>query len=157
MPTPLGSGLAAYAAGVGPAGHDPEDEPSRKIVQTPVGVLYFDPFDRVYSRNDDLTMVAGTGPIQRAAHLLLPLGALPGTARSGIDTASIRRAAPDRRQRTIEDALRVTWRSLISEGQIQMGKVTLEPTEPGKSWSGRFYVEVFDLVTQQAFTLAGNT
>jgi len=157
MPATLGSGLAAYAAGVGPAGHDPEDAPSAKVVQTPVGVLHFDPFDRIYARNEDLTMVAGTGPIQRAAHLLLPLGALPGTARSGLDTASIRRASLDRRQRTIEDALRVTWRSLISEGQIQLGKVTLEPTEPGKSWSGKFYVEILDLVTQQTSTLTGNT
>lgn len=150
-------GAGAFAAGEGPAGHDPEATPSSVVVQAAVGALFFDPFQRTYKRNADLSMVEGSGPIQRAAHLLLPLGTLSSTASSGLDVASIKRAAPNRRQRAIEDALRVTWKQLIDGDQIAMGKVTLEETEPGKAWSGKYYVEVTDLVTQKTATLTGNT
>ena len=157
MSQPIAEGAGAELAGLGPAGHDSEADPSDVVTQTRLGALHFDPFDRVYTQNADLSMVAGTGPIQRAAHLLLPLGALASTASSGLDLLSIKRALPSRRQRAVEDALRVAWKPLISEGQIVMGKVTLEPTEPGRSWSGKFYVEVTDLVTQKTSTLTGNT
>lgn len=147
MAIPLGSGLAAFGAGVGPCGHDPEEDPSEKVVQTPVSALYFDPYDRVYAQEADFTMREGAGPIQRAALLMLPKGALSSVASSGLDLDVIRRASSDRRLRVISDQLRVTWKVLLETKQISMGAVTLEPGEP---WSGRFYVEVQDLVTPKA-------
>lgn len=153
MAVPLGSGQAAYGAGVGPCGHDPEDDPSEVVVQTPIAALYFDPYDRVYTLNADLSLKAGAGPIQRAAHLMLPRGAIPAVAFSGLDVNAIRRATPARRVRIIEDELRLAWQSLLSTGQITMGKVTLDDTNP---WSGRFYVEVTDRITKQTATLDGN-
>ena len=154
MPTLLGSGMASQGAGVGPCGHDPEDEPSAVVTQTPVAALYFDPFQRRYVQNPDLSMWKGAGPIQRAAHLLLPLGSLPATASSGLDVQSIRRAPPARRQRAVEDAVRIAWKPLTQSRQIVMGKVTLDPSAP---WNGKFTVEVTDLVTKQPVRLEGNT
>ncbi len=151
MPVPLGSGLGAYGAGVGPFGHDPEDEPTAVATQTPVGAIAFDPYDRVYRRNEDLTMQPSSGPIQRAAHLMLPLNAIPATPGSGINVDRIRRASPLQRRRVIEDELRVSWKSLLDTGQIRMGKVTIEASTP---WSGRWDVEVVDLITEQKTTLS---
>jgi hypothetical protein len=153
----IAQGAGAFEAGEGPAGADPLATPSAVVTQAPVGALHFDPFQRTYTRNDDLSMIAGSGPIQRAAHLLLPLGSLPATPNSGLDVLSIKRALPIRRQRAIEDALRVTWASLLNSNQIAMGKVTLEPVASGRSWSGKFDVEITDLVTQTTTTITGST
>lgn len=152
MSAPLGSGLGAFPAGVGPAGHDPEDDPSEVVTQAPVEALYFDPYDRVYTLNDDLSVVAGSGPIQRAAHLMLPQGSLPATPNDGFPVDDVRRAAPNQRLRAIEDALRVAWKPLLEAKQIRIGIIELEKSTP---WSGRFYVEVTDLVTKQTKTLEG--
>ena len=150
-------GAGAFEAGEGPAGADPLATPSAVVTQSEVGVLHFDPFQRTYTRNTDLSMVAGDGPIQRAAHLLLPLGSLPSTASSGLNIVAIKRALPSQRQRAIEDELRVAWAPLINTDQIAMGKVTLEPVASGRAWSGQFYVEITDLVTQKTTTLTGST
>jgi hypothetical protein len=160
MATPLGSGAGAFGAGVGPAGHDPEDALVGATRQTPVAALYFDPFNRVYAQNADYTMVTGAGPIHRAAHLLLPLGSLPATPNSGIDIAAIKRAPPQSRIAVIEDALRRTWKPLLETGQITMGKVTLLDhagkewtVDSGFPWPGKFDVAVQDLVTNQSALL----
>lgn len=145
MAIPLGSGAGAFGAGEGPAGHDPEDEPSDRVIATPVKAVYFEPFNRRFSQNSDLTMVEGTAPIQRAALLMLPLGSMPTVASSGLNIKRIRAAAPEKRKRVIEDELRVAWKVLLDAGLIAMGAVTLEPGEP---WSGKFYVEVEDLVSR---------
>lgn len=152
--------MAAFGAGVGPCGHDPEDELDAGATQTPVGALYFDPYDRVYAQNADHTMVQGAGPIQRAAHLLLPLGGIPAVASSGFDVASVKRSPPSQRQLALEDALRRAWKTLLESGQIEMGKVTMLDVdgsewtaEKGRPWGGRFDVVVRDLVTKQPATL----
>ena len=157
MDIPIAQGAGTAGAGVGPAGHDPEMDPSEKVTQTPVGALFFDPYDRVWKQNSDLTMVEGSGPIQRAAVLLIPRGHIAATPGNGIDIAAIKRASPERRQRVVEDQVRAAWKPLLDSGQIEMGAVTLEEQKPGQPWSGRFYVEARDLITQKTKTLTGNT
>lgn len=153
MATPLGSGLGAFGAGVGPCGHDPEDELVGSHRQETVEALEFDPYDRVYSQNADGSMVAGSGPIQRAAHLMLPLGSIAATPESGLDVDAIKRASPGARKNVIEDALRRTWKVLIETNQIRMGTVTV--VRPGPPWKGEFTVDVVDLVTKKPETLRG--
>jgi hypothetical protein len=123
----ISTGSASLGAGVGPCGHDTEDEPTEVVTQTLVGAIYFDPLDRVYKRNADLTMVPSSGPIQRASHLMLPRGSIAAVAASGLDIEVIKRASPLRRIRTIEDELRITWKALLDANQIRIGKVTLDP------------------------------
>jgi hypothetical protein len=145
------SGLAAFEAGMGPAGHDPENVPSTAAAQAAISAAYFDPFDRVYRMNADKSLVAGSGPIQRAAHLLLPLGALPATPFSGLDIQAIRRATETQRQFVVETELRIAWKVLLDALQISMGKVTIEASRP---WSGRFFVDVVDLATEESALLS---
>lgn len=152
MATPLGSGMASLPAGVGPCGHSDPDALVGALKQTPVAALYFDPFTRTYVQNADFTMVPGTGPIQRAANLLLPLGALPSTRTSGFDVAAVKRAPPNARLTVIEDALRRTWKPLLSTGQISFGTVRLLDgkgnTWESGPWNGQFEVPVYDLITK---------
>lgn len=155
MTKPIARGAAAFGAGIGPAGHDPPAEPEERVLQEPVEALHFDPYDRVYAQNDDLTMVAGSGPIQRAALLLLPLGSLPATASSGFPVDAVRRASPAQRYSVIMNALRQTWKPLLETGQIEIVSLELEPTPRGGTWSGRFYPLVRDLVTQAEKKLTG--
>lgn len=147
----LDTGLGSEGMGEGPIGHDSEDRPSAVVTQTPVGAIFFEPFNRIYLRNADLTMLPSSAPIHRAAHLMLPLGSIPATPGSGIDVGAIKRASPLRRKRVIEDELRVAWRTLLVEGAIAIGKVTVEPSVP---WSGRWDVEVKDLLTEESVRLA---
>lgn len=160
MATPLGTGMGAFGAGVGPAGHDPEDALVGAVKQSPVASLFFDPFNRLYAQNADFTMVEGAAPIHRAAHLLLPLGSLPAIPSSGLDIDAIKRATHESRIAVIEDALRRTWKVLLEGGQIAMGKVTLLDNagnewtiNSGVPWPGKFDVAVQDLVTKQPATL----
>jgi len=152
MAIPLGSGMGAYGAGVGPCGHDPEDALVASLTQTPVAALYFDPLSRTYVQNADFTMVAGTGPIQRAAHLLMPLGSIPAVPLSGFDTGAVKRAAPDARKAVIEDALRRTWKVLLDTQQISFGNVVLTNAYgvpwTGGPWDGFFFVPVYDLINR---------
>lgn len=153
MATPLGSGLGAFGAGIGPCGHDPEDAITGSHRQEAVAALEFDPYDRVYVENEDGSLVAGTGPIQRAAHLMMPLGSLAATPDSGLDIVAIKRASPGARRNVIEDALRRAWKALLETKQIRMGAVTV--LNPGPPWKGEFTVDVTDLVTRSPETLRG--
>lgn len=155
MSNPFARGAAAYGAGLGPAGHDPAAEPDERVVQEPVAALHFDPFNRVFTQNTDLTMVAGSGPIQRAALLLLPLGSLPATATNGLNVARIRRASRSQRARVILDELRVAWKPLLDTQQIEIVSVEIEEPGEGQSWSGLFYPTVRDLATQEKQKLNG--
>jgi hypothetical protein len=147
MPTStLGTGLAAFPAGVGPAGHDPDEKPTTLPKQTPIPALAFDPYARVYVRNADGTMAAGTGPIHRAAHLMLPRGSIAATPNEGLDVQAIRRATPESRLTVIKDAVYRTWKVLIESRQIAVGRIFV--LEPGPPWSGKFEVEVVDLVNK---------
>lgn len=151
MTIPLGSGLGAFGAGEGPAGHDPEDELEAALQQEPVAALEFDPEERVYVIKDDNTM-AGTSPvIQRATLLMMPLGSIGAVATDGLDIKRIKRAGPESRQSTLEDALRRAWKVLIDAGQLRMGNVVVK--NPGPPWTGEFEVEVIDLTTKQTATL----
>jgi hypothetical protein len=147
----IASGVGAFAAGLGLAGHDPEPEPTAPVEQTRVAAVDFDPYQRVYVRNDDLSMQATTPAIQRAAHLMLPLNALPAVPSSGIDIASIKRASLERRLTVVIDALNRTWRVLLDAGLIAIRTVEIDPSEP---WNGRFYADVEDLQTGRPFRLA---
>lgn len=147
MTKPIARGAAAFAAGLGPAGHDPPTEPDLPPEQEPIEALQFDPYDRVYVQNADLTMVAGSGPIQRAAILLLPRGALPATSTSGFPVDDVKRASPAQRRRVIMNALRQTWKTLLETQQIAIEGLEIEPTPNGGVWSGRFYPIVRDLTT----------
>lgn len=153
MANPFATGLGAFGAGIGPFGHDPPAELVGAAKQAPVAALEFDPYDRVYAQNADRSMVAGAGPIQRAAHLMMPRGSIPATPASGLDVDAIRRAPPSARKTVITDALRRTWKVLIESNQIRMGTVTL--INDGTYWKGEFQVEVVDLVTKQPETLKG--
>lgn len=146
-------GMAAFGAGVGPCGHDPEDELEGATPQETIEAHKFDPYDRLYKLNANYSAVGDSPAIQRAAHLMLPLGAIPAVATSGLDIQAIRRAPPDIRLAVIEDALRRTWKVLLETNQIAMGKVTL--INEGPPWSGRFEVEVIDLLRQKDTTLEG--
>lgn len=152
MATPLGTGMAAFGCGVGPCGHDPEDALVGALKQDPVAALYFDPYTRTYLQNADFTMVEGAGPIQRAAHLLIPLGSIPATPTSGFDTGPVKRANQDARIGVIEDKLRRTWKKLLDTNQISMGKVVLVDADGNTwesgPWDGHFEVPVTDLVTK---------
>jgi hypothetical protein len=144
--------MAAFGAGVGPCGHDPEDALVGATKQEAVSALYFDPYERAYTQNADYSMVGGSGPIQRAAHLLLPLGAIPAVSGSGFDTGAVKRASPAARLTVIEDGLRRTWRTLLETKQISMGPVRLVDssgrTWESGPWGGLFEVPVYDLVNQ---------
>lgn len=144
MTRPLSRGCAAFGAGIGPCGHSPDDEPSDKVVQPRVSAIAFDPYDRVWSQNDDLTMKETSGPIQRAATLMLPLGAIPAVGRNGIDVKRIKRALPEQRLRVIRDELQLAWKTLLDTRQIAIANVTLSDTTP---WDGRFFVDVRDIVS----------
>jgi hypothetical protein len=148
----LAHGAAAYGAGIGPAGHDPPDEPSEKVTQATVAANSFDPYNRVWTQNDDLTMVEASPNIQRAAMLMLPLRGIPSVAGSGIDLVRIRRALPSRRAATIEEELRRAWKVLLDQRLISIEKIVLS-----SPWTGAWDVEVKDLVYRQDGTLSGTT
>ena len=141
-----GTGLGAFPAGVGPFGHDPEAEVVGQAVQAPLEANYFDPYDRVYVQRSDQTMVGTTVAIQRAALLMLPKGALPASASSGIDVDRIRRASEDARERVIDDEVRRSWKVLLDAKLIELRGIQLDTTTD--PWNGRFYVDVIDLTTQ---------
>lgn len=155
MTNPIARGAAAFGAGLGPAGHDPADEPEERVVQEPIEAMHFDPFNRVFTQNADLTMVAGSGPIQRAALLLLPLGSLPATASNGLNIARIKRASRSQRARVILDELKIAWKSLLETQQIEILGVEIDEPAEGQSWSGLFYPSVRDLATQEKKKLTG--
>lgn len=155
MTNPIARGAAAFGAGLGPAGHDPADEPEERVVQEPIEAMHFDPFNRVFTQNADLTMVAGSGPIQRAALLLLPLGSLPATASNGLNIARIKRASRSQRARVILDELKIAWKSLLETQQIEIIGVEIDEPAEGQSWSGLFYPSVRDLATQEKKKLTG--
>lgn len=155
MTNPIARGAAAFGAGLGPAGHDPADEPEERVVQEPIEAMHFDPFNRVFTQNADLTMVAGSGPIQRAALLLLPLGSLPATASNGLNIARIKRASKSQRARVILDELKIAWKSLLETQQIEILGVEIDEPAEGQSWSGLFYPSVRDLATQEKKKLTG--
>jgi hypothetical protein len=139
------SGVGSFGAGEGGAGHDPLDELEARPVQTPVKALYFDPYDRIYLRNPDLTMVEGSPVIHRAAHLMLPLGSIPAVATSGFDVEAVRRATPDARARVLEDAVRRMWKVLVDEGVLGIETIVMDPSDP---WNGLWYADVIDLTTK---------
>lgn len=151
MTAPLSFGLGSLPAGVGPAGHDLPAELQTQIKDMAPTALAFDPYDRVYVQNDDFTMASGTGPIQRAALLMLPLGSIAATPSSGLDISAIRRASPAARVTVITDALTRAWKTLIETNQIALGKVTIP--KPGPPWDGIWEVEVTDLVNKKTSTL----
>lgn len=152
MPTSLIRGMGAWPLGEGPLGHAPADALEGATEQEPVEALYFDPLTRSYLQNEDLSMVAGSAPIQRAAHLLMPVGSLPATVSSGLDVESIKRASPEARAKAIEDALRRAWKTLLEASLIAIGRITVSDRA---GWSGEFDVQVKDLVTKETATLSG--
>lgn len=155
MTIPFARGAGAFGAGLGPAGHDPASEPDERVVQEPIEATHFDPFNRVFTQNADLTMVAGSGPIQRAALLLLPLGSLPATASNGLNVDRIRRASRSQRARVILDELKLAWKPLLETQQIEIVSVEIEQPAEGQSWSGVFYPTVRDVATKDKAKLTG--
>lgn len=144
-------GAGAFPPGECPAGHDPPDDPSERVEQTSIASAEFDPYDRVWSQNDDLTLTAASPVIQRAALLMMPLGALPATPTHGLDIVRIKRALPSQRLRIITEELKRAWSPLLDPGLMRMGEVTLS-----SPWTGEWQVKIVDLLTREDATLTGD-
>lgn len=137
-------GLGSYLVGEGLAGHEPGEAHTYPVEQSTVEAVKFDPYDRTFPQNEDLTMQSVTPALQRAALLMMPLGSIPAVAKSGLNIDRIKRAAPEDRLRVIESELRITWKTLLDAGILQLERVELHPSDP---WNGTFYPYVRDLTT----------
>lgn len=154
MPTINGQGAAASGAGEGYAGFGYPDEPSARVIATPVKAIAFDPYNRVYEQNADLTMKEVSPTMQRAALLVLPLGSLPSTPRNGVDLKDVANASNDERQRAAEDAMKVALKPLLDERVLRIERVTLEGGS--EDWTGRIITDVIDLTTEKPGYLETN-